>query len=571
MKNKNSTGKIKTSASIAKTKPYGSTDMQPKSMTLKSWIYIISILVVGFFLRFYQIDSYPTLNPDEAAIAYNSYSLIKTGLDEHGQSWPIHFRSFGDYKPGGYFYLAAPFIAVFGPSTFSVRLPNLILSVTSIYFVFLLVRLLSASTSLALLSAMFLSISPWHIHFSRGAWESSAALSLIIIGTYCFYLSRLSRFWLCTTLFVIFYVYSLYTYHSARIFAPLLGLFLFISNYHHLANNLKRYLLVLIFGFILCLPLANSLISGGALARLSGVGLSADSGPLWRSNELLNQHHPSKPFFLFYRVIHNHRFNYLISWAQKYASHFDPNFLFLTGDDVPRSKTPEFGQNYLYQLPLLFIGLSSLVSHRRFRRFFAFLLTWLFIAPLASSFTFQSPSALRSLPMSIPIAIFVAAGSQHLLARIRQLHSFRIARLSFAILIIFGLCRYFDAYFVHSLKRYPFAWNYGFDQITDIINQKKNSYSHIFVTNQYDQPYILYLFYSRYPPRKLHPQITLTKPDRFGFSTVSQIDNIYFGQIIWDNIPQNSLVIAADESIPQNPLTVVNFPNGLPGFKIYTK
>ena len=46
---------------------------------------IIIILLLAFILRFYRLDTYPLLNPDEAAIGYNAYSLLQTGKDEHGQ------------------------------------------------------------------------------------------------------------------------------------------------------------------------------------------------------------------------------------------------------------------------------------------------------------------------------------------------------------------------------------------------------------------------------------------------------------------------------------------------------
>ncbi|PJC80059.1 hypothetical protein CO009_02840, partial [Candidatus Shapirobacteria bacterium CG_4_8_14_3_um_filter_35_11] len=63
-------------------------------------IKLILIILLAVALRFWNINSLPSLNPDEAALGYNAYSLLLTGKDEHGQAWPIHFKSFGDYKPG---------------------------------------------------------------------------------------------------------------------------------------------------------------------------------------------------------------------------------------------------------------------------------------------------------------------------------------------------------------------------------------------------------------------------------------------------------------------------------------
>ena len=86
-------------------------------------IFLVLIIVLAFVLRFYRLADYPALNADEAAIAYNAYSLIETGLDEHGNSWPVHFQSFNDFKPGGYFYLVLPFVKFLGLTEWAVEYP----------------------------------------------------------------------------------------------------------------------------------------------------------------------------------------------------------------------------------------------------------------------------------------------------------------------------------------------------------------------------------------------------------------------------------------------------------------
>ena len=85
---------------------------------------IFLILLLAFVVRFYKLGSFPALNADEAAIGYNAYSLLETGKDEHGNSWPIHFQSFNDFKPGLYFYLVLPFVRFFGLNEWAVALSN---------------------------------------------------------------------------------------------------------------------------------------------------------------------------------------------------------------------------------------------------------------------------------------------------------------------------------------------------------------------------------------------------------------------------------------------------------------
>ena len=528
-------------------------------------IKLLSILLLAFFLRAYRIGEFPSLNPDEAALGYNAYSLLLTGKDEHGIAWPLHFRSFGDYKPGGYIYLAMPFVKLLGLTPLAVRLPNLILSVLSIYFLYKIVLLLTFNFQLSTLTAIVLAVSPWHLHFSRGAWESSAALSFILIGSYFFLLSQKAKtkntLWL--SLSAVFFVFSLYLYHSARIFTPLFVLALFLAHKSYFLNHKSNLIFPVLIGILLCLPVSLSFLKSGGSARFGGVGLTADSGPLSRSHELLNQH--SSPD-LFSRLIHNRRVTYSLSWLQKYISHFDPNFLFITGDEVPRSKSPDIGQFFLLEFPLLILGLYLFLHQSYFINHKSFFLIWLLAAPLASSLTFQAPSALRALFLVIPLTVFVSLGLYYFLS-----HFSFTCYLLLITCYLYSLVFYLDAYYVHAPKRYPFAWNTGFSELIPYLQSQKENFPQIFLTDKYDQPYILYLFYSVYPPAKLHPQIKLTPPDRSGFSTVRQIDNLVFGKIDWPAIPSGSLVIASDENIPILPWKNLDFPNGSPAFKIYTK
>ncbi len=483
------------------------------------------IFIIAITLRFWNIDNLPSLNPDEAALGYNAYSLIMTGKDEHGISWPIHFKSFGDYKPGGYVYMAMPFIKIFGLTPFAVRLPNLIFSILTIYVLYKLILLITNNSKLSTLTAFTLAVNPWHVHFSRGAWESNTALFFMVLGLYLFY--KKSN-WFTLPLIV-----ALYTYHSARLIIPTLFLILCIKHYKQLLNK-NTFFSILVSGAI-CLPLLFSFLNNGGTTRLAGVGLSADRGPLSRSEELLNQH---LNFNYYDRIIHNKRVLYAISWGQKYLSHFDLNFLFINGDDVPRSKSPEMGQFYLIELPLIIFGIYFLLTNSKYKPLLFLITSLLITSPLASSLTFQAPSALRALPLVIPLTILTSLG-------IYQILNIKILKYILIIFYIYSIAYFISAYFIHSPQKYFFAWNRGFSDIVPIIEKEKNNYQNIYVTNKYDQPYILYLFFSKYDPTSIQKQIKLTPPDQFGSSTVAKIDNITFS--IPETIPPNSLVIQASD------------------------
>jgi len=119
---------------------------QPKNIikqNLSFWpnLLLVLILLLAAFLRLWNLAHYPSgLNADEAAIGYNAYSLLETGKDEHGDPWPIHFKSFGDYKPGLYFYLVLPLVKLLGLNIWAVRLPAALLGILSVLLIMLLTK-----------------------------------------------------------------------------------------------------------------------------------------------------------------------------------------------------------------------------------------------------------------------------------------------------------------------------------------------------------------------------------------------------------------------------------------------
>jgi hypothetical protein len=219
------------------------------------------------------------------------------------------------------------------------------------------------------------------------------------------------------------------------------------------------------------------------------------------------------------------------------------------------------GLLYLIELPLLLYGIyKSRKSINHTNNLFLF---WLLIAPLASSLTFQAPSALRALLMVIPLSYFIALG----------IYSLSITNYSLLIIAyIFSFIFYLNSYFIQYPKIYPFAWNYGFSQVVPLIEKNKNNYEQIYLTNKYDQPYILYLFFSQYDPVKIQKQIKLTPLDQFGFQTVQHIDNItFFIPQKYEEIKNNSLIITSDEVIPLVVNKKILFPDGSSGYNVYIK
>ena len=516
---------------------------------MKNKALLLGIILLAFVLRFYRLADYPALNADEAAIGYNAYSLLTTGMDEHGNPWPIHFQSFNDFKPGLYFYLVLPFVKLLGLTELAVRIPGALIGVATVLALYFLVKELFKSERLALVSSLFLAISPWHLHFSRGGWEVNTATFLIVLGLWLFFKALAKpRYYLFS---VVSFVLSLYAYHAARIIVPLLGLGLLIIYWGQLRRNIKMLVVAAGVGLILLFPLALDFTKGAVVSRVAGVGLFSDPGPLSRINEQRGQHADFQG--LGAKLLHNKAVNYGLAFAQNWAEHFWGEFLFLSGDDIQRNKVPETGTMYL--VDLIFI-LAGIVAIARNSKGWGPILIWLLLAPLAAALTFQSPHALRAQNMVVPLVVISAHGLMTMVRWLQKLKNKKLLAVgywSLVILVGWGLARYLHIYYVHLAKEYPFSSQYGLKELVSYVGNEENKYKKVWVTDRYDQPYIIFLFYLQYPPQKFQGAHQLTPRDSYGFSTVRDFDKFHFEAVDFDKIrPENpnTLIVGTDDDIP---------------------
>lgn len=538
---------------------------------------LIGIIILAFALRFYRLNVYPALNADEASWGYDAYSLIQTGKDQHGNAWPIDFQSFNDYKPGLYGYMVLPFVKVLGLNEWSVRLPNAILSVASVYLIYLLVKELFGKDKefLALTSAFFLSISPWHIQFSRGGWEANSATFLITLGILFFlkYFNENSKKVWQLVLGILSLILSVYCYQATRVIAPLIGLSLLIIYRKEIFKNIHHTVIAVSIGTILLVPLLIDFSKGNVLSRAAGVGLFADPGPRARVEEQRGNY--SNPNSKIAILLHNKVVNYTLAFAANWASHFHGEFLFLSGDAVTRNKVPETGEMYLTDIIFLSIGLIVLIR-KKIEKNNLILITWIIIAPIASSLTFQSPSALRAENLVTPLIIISALGftkSVDLVRKVKLINLKNFIYLFLGFVIIWGVGRYLQMYYFHMSKEYPYSSQYGVKELVDSVEKNQDKYKKILVTDRYDQPYILFLFYMKYPPAKFQSEHTLTPRDSFGYSTVNHFDKYYFTSIKFEEAKvdnPNSLIAGTNEEIPKEANIIKNVygTNGFLYFKI---
>ncbi len=328
---------------------------------------------------------------------------------------------------------------------------------------------------------------------------------------------------------------------------------------------------MLVILIVFSIPLVMQFSLGQGSARFTGLSFLSDPGPANRVNELRGQHGDLRG--LEAKLLHNKVTAYLPNFIGHYLDHFTGNFLFINGDPLIRNNIPETGQFYLIQALFLFAGFLFLIKFESKLKFL--LLAWVITAPLASSMTYQTPHAVRALNMVVPLSLIISFGFINLLRLVNS----RKIKIAVGILLLcilsFEFVHYLESYYVHYPKRYPLSWEYGFKDMVWKLGKYENNFDKVVITDRYDQPYILLLFYKQYDPLKYQPQAVLSERDKFNFGTVKSFDKYEFHKISREEIDKSgkTLFIAAPEDVGDNRniLDTVYFPNGEKAFIFLTK
>src|SRR3989344_8270203 len=508
--------------------------MMLMSRLLQPKILLVFICVLFLITHLYKIGEIPpSLYWDESSIGYNAYSIAQTGKDEWVDFLPIHFRAFGEFKLPVYIYATVPFVAVFGLTAFSVRLPAVLFSLGVIILTYFLSNKIWRSKTIGLFSSFFVSVSPWFFIFSRTGYEATAGLMFYLLGVLLFLQKQNGKIFLLSMISLIL---SFYSYNTFRIISPLTFLILTLYKKNEIKSVLKKDLIYSILAVVLLLL---SLIPIYRLYRY-------DSG-IFRLQAVSTT---SSTFF------------------KNYLSHFSPDFLILYGDKNLRIQQEDFGQIYLPELILFLLGFIYIIGRKSKFSFLALFL--LLIGPIPAAITKESPHALRAISMIPFISIISAQGVHNLGKIVKKRYIFNLT----IITIFFG---FFINYFLNFLDTYPIKaskdWQYGYKKIFKDFKDDFSKYDRVIISDEYAQQYIFALFYQKIDPEIFRQTLLRNSVDRWGFSTVSKFDKFEFGKVskLLEKDSKITLIFASAEEpiLNLNPSNIINFPDGRIAFRVY--
>jgi 4-amino-4-deoxy-L-arabinose transferase-like glycosyltransferase len=499
----------------------------------KYWLLIIALLL-GSVLRLYQLGILPNaLTWDEAALGYNAYSIIKTGRDEFGKFLPLVFKSFGDYKPGLYVYLAIPPIFIFGLTEFATRLPSALAGIMSIYGVFLLVSEIyssvivsearqshSSSILPASLCALALALMPWHIHFSRGAWETNVFATLLLFSLYFLLVFIKSGKFLTYSL--ILALLTFLTYQAAKLFTPLVLVLPILIYWSDFQRHFKQYFSVkknkafIAFALAFFLGLTMSTMTGESANRLKRLSIFGYRPGISQELRATDNNNPVS-----LGLFHNQAQFTLRLVASRYLKHLSPTVLFYEGTDVvERGHIPGMGMLLPFDVIWFALGVIFLLKSQNIRG--ALLIAvLLLLSPLPGSLTLSEYSTVRAFFLTIPLAIFIGLGVYYALTKAKALFVFT------SITTVIFFVYFLDLLFVHANFAYAKEYIYGFKEAIQFVNHYPENDA--VITDVFGQPYIFYLFYSRFDPAT-YQKINEFQSGGFDVGKVSQVGRVRFYQ-----------------------------------------
>jgi 4-amino-4-deoxy-L-arabinose transferase-like glycosyltransferase len=316
---------------------------------------------------------------DESSIGYNAHTIAQTGRDEYGNSWPLYFRAFGEYKNPTYVYLLAALYRLTGPSIFVARALSVALGLLAAFFLGILAWQMTRQQSIGLIVGVIALFTPWFFELSRlvvevAMYPLALALFLLVLQHVSSKV-RWSHFeiaGLALTLGLLTYTYSI-----GRLLAPLLalGLLFFATR--------KRVL---------------AIIETWALYALTLIPLV-----------VFNQRHPgallTKFWWATYITPESTPAQIASEFGKHYITNLSPWSLLFTGDSHQVAHIPSMGSLLIAPAPVVIAGIVIVIQRYLRDPWWRFILYGVLVAIIPASFTRDQFPSLRLI--AVPVFLLV--------------------------------------------------------------------------------------------------------------------------------------------------------------------
>lgn len=508
--------------------------MQKSKLFLKNNILVLValffIVFIGAFLRFWHIDTAPKgALIDELHFGYLAKSLILTGKDEHGESWPVIFEGFGDRKLPAMAYLDIPSVAAFGLTLVAIRVPSAVAGTLLILASFWLLWEITRRKKWALFAALITAISPWSFFLSRFGFESNIALLGLTTGLASLFTAQRTKqnYW-----YIISALSFAVTWYSYIAYRPIAAVILFVFAVLKLVENFKANKKPIFLLFISFVIVVSPLLTPRSISvnntRVGQVGIGSDSGTTMIINEkryfcatqlprLLCDITWNKPAYVFRELTH------------RYLMAFSPEFLVTKGELSTDFLTIDsFGQFFPILYPLIFFGLAGFLFVKKTpinKTQMWLIIVGLLISPIPSAIVGE-PQKVRISALFPFLLITITYGAIVVdkLLKTKLLRSLFLAGL---VIVLFGYSFLYNMeYFgVHTTQ-----YEYKYQSYLPTLHRYLDTLPKEAVINIvpfYSDPLMFHAFYTNMDPALYQSLAVLDEYDGANFRHTVELGNIW--------------------------------------------
>lgn len=497
--------------------------------------FIVGILfVISFFVLSYKLSSVPPgVYVDEAVTGINAYSILKTGKDEYGKSFPAAFRFFGSYSPPLYTYLTTIPTLFLGLNEISVRIISVICGSLMLIVLYWYLKKSGLVDKEIIPSILLLFIiTPWNFFFGRTGYELYLGFFLFSLGSLFLWLGINTEKFVTLGIAVL----SLSTYGSfPQIYSvPIFLLFFMIF---FLKSLDKKYLLAgIISGLVIQIPHimllgTNVLLTKGDLFYLSEIYENAGKIPF--------------PFLISFLL------SLIYSLLARITIYFSPNSLFFFPDPDPQRSMPELSVFYNWMIVPYLTGLYVLIVNFK-DKFVKFLIILTLATVIPPALTHDTFSTQRALPLLLPLFLIIGIGISVIYKKIGQK---KFLFVHFSIFIVSAILLW-RSYFVLLPSERAITWGYGYKDLAKYISQNQDK--NFVIENTLGKPvYAQLAFYLKIDPSILQNSVnSAIMADYYNlnkFNADTSFGNIEVRAIVWEkDIYRNQILVGSELAISKN-------------------
>ncbi|OGM22630.1 hypothetical protein A2961_03515 [Candidatus Woesebacteria bacterium RIFCSPLOWO2_01_FULL_39_21] len=403
---------------------------------------ILILLVFCIFLFFWKLDSVPPgFYIDESMHSYNALSILETGKDEYGKSYPVLFRFYGSYNEPLYIYLTSVSIYLFGDNIFGARFISALAGISSVFLFYFFIYVITKNKITSFFFALFAATNPWLLFYSRIGYEVATGFFLFFLGVFCFYLS----FNKPKLIFLAYIIFSLSTYaaYTERFVSPLLAIVLTLIFKKHLSGKFNRKYFLL--G-----------IAGAAIIQLPHL-VMLFTPAFFQKGDLFSA---GLPLLVFIR-----------EFFSQYINYFSPEALFFKPDPDMQRSLPEISVFHLWMVVPYFIGWYFVFKNRS-SKLSKILITSALITPIPAALTHDPFATHRAMPLLGPQLLIIGIGINKTFEFLKPKFGWLI------LLLLFFLSGLFlwRSYFVLFPGERSYYWGEQYVELSKIIIQKPETH-----------------------------------------------------------------------------------------------